>query len=75
MNSTRDLDAKLQDVRSHYSQYQNMVAVERVAATPAEKQNIYQPGELVLWQRAPTKSLPTKLTPNFLGPYMVIKQY
>ena len=71
----RDLDAKLKDIRSRSSQYQDMLAAERVAATPAEKQNVYHPGELVLWQRDPTKPLPTKLSPNFLGPYMVIKQY
>ena len=44
----RDLDAELKDIRSRSSQYQDMLAAERVAATSAEKQNVNQPGEPVL---------------------------
>ena len=50
---------------------QNTVS-ERVATTPPEKQNGYHEGELVLWQRDPTRPLPNKLAPNFKDPYKVI---
>ena len=33
-------------------QYQDMLAAERVAASPAEKQTVYQPEDQVLWLRS-----------------------
>ena len=53
--------------------YQEKLAAERVASTPPEKQNIYHECELVLLQRDPTRTLPNKLAPNFMGPYKVIR--
>ena len=70
----KTLDANLKDIRSRSNLYQDRLASERVAATPEREQNVYHSGELVLWQRDPTKPLPNKLSPHFKGPYKVIKQ-
>ena len=69
----KTLDANLKEVRSKSRLYQEKLAAERVATTPLDKQNVYHEGELILWQRDPTKPLPNKLAPHFKGPYKVIR--
>ena len=68
-----NLDANLMVVRSKSRLYQEKLAAERVTTTPPQKQNVYYKGELVLWQRYPTRPLPNKLAPNFKDPYKVIR--
>ena len=69
------LDANLKSVRDKSSQHQDKLIESRISKTPVEKQNVYHPGDLVLWQQDPTKPLPNKLASHFKGPYEVIAQY
>ena len=63
------LNDNLQSLRSN--------EFKRVSSTNPATQNIYQPGDLVLFDiRGPQKDfLPTKLTAPFKGPYEVLKHY
>ena len=69
----RALDADLKRLREVSSKHQREIVAKRTAETPADKQNVYQPGELVLWQQVVDGPLPTKLSPHFTGPYKVIQ--
>ncbi len=71
----RLLDDNLRMLSDITKQHQAKLIAERTAKTPPEQQNQYQSGDLVLWQLNPNDHLPSKLTPKFLGPYEVIKQY
>lgn len=68
------LDKNLKLLREISNRFQQKLIEERTQKTPVEKQNKYQPGDLVLWQRNPDNPLPTKLSPKFVGPYEVIQQ-
>lgn len=69
------LNEDLETIRKISYEYQQTIAAERTASTPLHKQNIYQPGDLVLFQRNPDACfLPSKLSPKFIGPYVVINQ-
>ena len=68
----KHLDAKLQTIRAISREHQVKIIDSRTKVTPIAEQNIYNPGELVLWQRDPTKPLPNKLASNFKGPYEVM---
>ena len=70
----KDLDKDLQDLRSLSKVHQAEIAAERIAVTPLEVQNVYQPGDLVLLETDVTIPRTTKLTPFNLGPYEVISQ-
>jgi hypothetical protein len=61
-------------VREATSKYQQTLITERLAETPLESQNMFQPGDFVLFQRNPEEPLPTKLSTAFIGPYEVIEQ-
>jgi hypothetical protein len=54
--------------------HQQALIQDRTKETPAEDQNMFQPGDLVLWQQDPNEPLPTKLSPKFVGPYLVSSQ-
>ncbi|KAG9292464.1 hypothetical protein G9A89_000462 [Geosiphon pyriformis] len=69
------LDDNLRLLSDITKKHQAKLIAERTAKTPPEKQNQYQAGDLVLWQLNPDEPLPSKLSPKFLGPYEVIKQY
>jgi hypothetical protein len=71
----RLLDDNLRLLSDITKQHQAKLIAERTSHMPPEKQNQYQPGDYVLWQLNPDESLPSKLSPKFLGPYEVIKQY
>ena len=68
------LDQDLKHIRSVSAQFQAELIAERLAATPEETQNVFQPGDLVLFRLNPDNPLPTKLSSPFLGPYQVIQQ-
>jgi hypothetical protein len=55
--------------------HQQTLVEKRTKQTPPEEQNMYQEGDLVLWQQNPDEPLPTKLSPKFVGPFEVISQY
>jgi hypothetical protein len=68
------LDKNLRVLTAISQQFQQKLIDERTSLTPAEFQNQFQPGDLVLWQRNPDEPLPSKLTPKFVGPYEVLQQ-
>ena len=69
------LDENIKTVRDLSKKFQDNLVLERTLNTPAEKQNMYQPGDLVLFQLNPDNPRPTKLSPRYVGPYEVIHQY
>lgn len=72
----RLLDQQLQYLIDKSKQYQANLIAQRIAATPAERQNIYQPGDYVLVKmNADGNRPPTKLSPRYFGPYEVIRQH
>ena len=70
----QSLDKDLKLIRSISSQFQAKLIAERLAITPEDRQNVFQPGDLVLFQLNPDNHLPTKLSSPFLGPYRVLQQ-
>ena len=70
----QSLDKDLKLIRSISSQFQAKLIAERLAVTPEERQNVFQAGDLVLFQLNPDNHLPTKLSSPFLGPYRVLQQ-
>ena len=70
----RLLDDNLQHIRAKSRELQDKLAAKR----REEDKNIssYASGDLVLFnpREHPRDHLPTKLTPNWLGPYQVIQQ-
>ena len=62
----------LAEIRSIYKDAQSQLAQERLAVTPPENQNVYSPGDFVLY-KIPYR--PAKLTAQFLGPYEVLDQH
>jgi hypothetical protein len=69
------LDKNLRVLLDISKRHQADVVAKRAAKSLApEKQNMFQPGDLVLFQLNPDDHLPTKLTPKFRGPYEVIEQ-
>jgi hypothetical protein len=68
----RNLDNQLREIRTVFTQAQDTLAQERLAVTPPDQQNTYQVGDFVLKKRT---HRPTKLSPQYLGPYEVISQY
>jgi hypothetical protein len=68
------LDENLRNIRAASKAYQLKLVKERTSKTPAEKQNMFQPGDYVLWQLNPEENLPSKLTAKFAGPYEVLQQ-
>jgi hypothetical protein len=69
------LDKNLAVLYKISKEYQAKLASERTKDTPPDKQNTYQKGDFVLWQRNPDDPLPTKLTTPFVGPFEVLEQY
>jgi len=68
----QNLDQHLAEIRSIYKDAQSQLAQERLAVTPPENQNVYLPGDFVLY-KIPHR--PAKLTAQFLGPYEVLDQH
>ena len=70
----KDLTEDLRHLRALSKKHQSEIAAERIAQTPPEKQNMYQPGDLVLLESDTSVARRTKLSPLNLGPYEVIHQ-
>ena len=70
----KSLDENLQHIRSLSLEFQRKLAEAR--RKKDSHISSYEPGDLVLWnpREQPTDHLPTKLSPNWLGPYEVISQ-
>ena len=66
------LDKDLQAIKEISDKVANEIAKERTSKVPADKQNKFQQGDLVLWQHNPDQHRETKLSPRFLGPFEVI---
>lgn len=69
------LDDNLCIVREASRKFQEGLIAERssAAVTPAT-QNVFQLGDFILFQQDPSKPLPSKLSPKFMGPYEVLHQ-
>lgn len=71
----RLLDTNLQLIRKISKEYQNKLILERSASNPSpQHQNLFQPGDYVLFVMDTSKPLPSKLHPLYLGPFEVIRQ-
>ncbi len=68
------LNEDLRIIREISTKFQAELIATRLAQTPEDKQNKYQPGDLVLFQLNPDQPKPTELTSAYLGPYEVLKQ-
>ena len=70
------LDHNLATVRSITHDHQCALRTHRQKPTPHALQNVYQPGDLVLWNpKEHSHSFRTsKLAPKLLGPYTVVRQ-
>ena len=69
------LNEDLRIVREISSKYQQDLIAERLATTPEELQNKFQPTDMVLFQLDPDKPRPSKLSSPYLGPFEVKHQY
>ena len=67
----RMLDDSLKTLTNVASRFQQDLVSKRVPSAP---QNVYQPGDLVLFRLSKDKPKPHKLTPIYLGPYVVSSQ-
>jgi hypothetical protein len=68
------LDSTLKSLWKTSLEYQAGIVKKRTGGDSAEKQNKYQPTDLVLFALDTTKPKPSKLTMRFSGPYEVINQ-
>jgi hypothetical protein len=70
------LDADLRSLWETSKEYQRKLVAERSSANgDPEKQNLFQPGDLVLFQIDTSVPRPSKLTMKYKGPYEVLSQY
>ena len=68
------LNEDLKTVREISTKFQAELIAERSAILPEETQNMFQPGDFVLFQLDPAKPKPTKLSSPYTGPYEVLRQ-
>jgi hypothetical protein len=68
------LNEDLKTIREISTKFQAELIAVRTATTPPEEQNMFQPGDLVLFQLNPNNKKPSKLSSSFLGPFEVLKQ-
>lgn len=70
------LNENLSTIRAITSQYQLELRTRRQLENPAASQNLYQAGDLILWNpREHSKSFrSSKLAPKLLGPFVVLTQ-
>lgn len=68
------LDDNLNLLHEISKKHQESIAAKRQKDSSVELQNVFQTGDLILWQHDPDNPLPSKLSPKFVGPYEVIEQ-
>ena len=68
------LDTTLKALQDISKKHQEQIKLERQTNSSEETQNTYQPGDLVLFQHDPNVPLPSKLSPKYVGPYIVLQQ-
>jgi hypothetical protein len=68
----RLLDENLRTLREISQIHQSQIKEARLAKTPEEKQNQFCPGDFILFK---PKTVESKLTCQYSGPYEVISQY
>jgi hypothetical protein len=68
------LDANLKVIKEISDKAQREAIARRSRFTQEELQTKFQPGDFVLFQLDPSKSLPNKLSAPLTGPYKVVKQ-
>jgi hypothetical protein len=68
-----DLDNDLNDVRAAALEYQQGLVKKRLSSN-GTVQNVYQPGDFILYRRDSGKLNSHKLDPVYVGPYVVISQ-
>ena len=66
------LDHNLKNLRAASKQFQEELVLERTSKTPVETQNVFQPGDFVLFERDKEVPRPNKLSPYFMGPFEVV---
>ena len=69
----RLLDSDLSTLQDLSRGHQARIAAARRSKGP-QTPNTFQPGDLVLFQQDPSRPLPSKLSPRYLGPYRVLTQ-
>ena len=70
----QQLDNNLKNLRAASKQFQDELVLERISKTPVETQNVFQPGDFVLFERDKDVPRPNKLSPDFMGPFEVVSQ-
>ena len=69
----RNLNEDLNYLRTKSKQFQDNLVSKRTESNDPEHQNVYQPGDFVLYK--PRQAIkPSRFTPKFEGPYEVIAQ-
>ena len=68
------LDTNLKALQDISKKHQEQIKSERQMNSSVDTQNTYQPGDLVLFQHDPNAPLPSKLSPKYVGPYIVLQQ-
>ena len=70
----QQLDNNLKTLRAASKKFQDELVLERTSKTPIETQNVFQPGDFVLFERNKDVPRPNKLSPDFMGPFEVVSQ-
>ena len=70
----QQLDNNLKTLRAASKKFQDELVLERTSKTPIETQNVFHPGDFVLFERNKDVPRPNKLSPDFMGPFEVVSQ-
>ena len=71
----RLLDEDLRLLWDVSKKHQQKIIVKRSGTDDPSRQNLYQAGDLVLFQRSKSVPLPNKLTMRYTGPFEVLRQH
>ena len=70
----QQLDNNLKTLRAASKKFQDELVLQRTSKTPMETQNVFQPGDFVLFERSKDVPRPNKISPDFMGPFEVVSQ-
>jgi hypothetical protein len=68
------LDQNLKDLTTASKKFQDNIVKHRTKDNNPETQNLYQPGDFVLYRHDNNRPLSSKLSSPYAGPYIVISQ-